>query len=167
LGYERRMTSGPRLVLTAIHDLNTRPASLTESHGRTMAKLIAAAKGKPHGGFEVVELAVPPAVFIAARKALGRGKDVVAIYDLFPTPVKLTPEIRHIAARFLAAEALWTLAEEGKLGDAALDVRIPTPRGWDRDPRAIQQKLLEAGALDLSDEDIAAFQSVRSAFDPA
>lgn len=160
------MTSGPRLVLTAIHDLNARAASLTESHGRTMGTLIAAAKGKTHGGFEVVELPVPPGVFIAARKALGRGKDVVALYDLFPTPAKLDPEIRKVAARFLAAEALWSLAEEGKLGDAALDVRIPTPRGWDRDPRAIQQKLLEAGALDLSEDDVSAFQAIRSSFDP-
>lgn len=161
------MTSGPRLVLTAIHDLNARAAALTESHGTTIARLIAASKGKAHGGFEIVELPVPPAIFQAARKALGRGKDVIALYDLFPTPAKLDPDTRKVAARFLAAETLWSLAEEGKLGDSALDVRIPTPRGWDRDPRAIQEKLVQAGALDLSEDDVAAFQAIRSAFDPA
>lgn len=159
--------TGPRLVLTAIHDASTRPAALTESHGAAMQKLIVAAKGKPNAGFEVVELGVPGLVFHAAKKALGRPSKTVALYDLFPLPAKVDATIRQIAARFLAAETLWTMAEEGKLGELALDVRIPVPRGWNPDPRAIQEKLVQAGALDLSDDDVATFQAVRAAFEPA
>lgn len=160
-------SNGPRLVLTAIHDSSTRPAALTESHGAAMQKLIIASKGKPSAGFEVVELGVPGLVFHAAKKALGRPNKTVALYDLFPLPAKLDANLRQIAARFLAAETLWTLAEEGKLGELALDVRIPVPRGWSNDPRAIQEKLVAAGALDLTEEEITAFQSIRAAFDPA
>ncbi len=159
-------SNGPRLVLTAIHDAGTRPAALTESHGVAMQKLLQAAKGKPHAGFEVLELGVPSPVFHAAKKALSRPGKTVALYDLFPLPAKLDAGIRQIAARFLAAETLWTMAEEGKLGEIALDVRIPVPRGWSHDPREIQQKLVEAGALDLSDDDIAAFQAIRAGFEP-
>lgn len=159
-------SNGPRLVLTALHEAGTRAAALTESHGGAMQKLVVAAKGKPHGGFEVVELGVPSPVFHAAKKALGRPSKTVALYDLFPLPAKLDPTIRQVAARFLAAETLWTMAEEGKLGELALDVRIPVPRGWNHDPRAIQEKLMEAGALDLTDEDVAAFQAIRAGFEP-
>lgn len=131
-----------------------------------MKKLLVAAKGKTHAGFEIVEMPVPTAVFLAARKALGKSRETAAIYDLFPFPAKLAPEIRQVAARFLATEVLWSLAEEGKLGEFALDVRIPTPRGWDRDPKKIQERLVEAGALDLAESDIATFQEIRATFDP-
>lgn len=158
-------SNGPRLVLTALHDVSTRPAALTESHGAAMSKLFAAAKGHKHDGIHIVEMSVPAPVFVAARKAMQKPRETVALYDLFPFPSKLDGAVRDVAARFLATESLWSLAEEGKLGEFALDVRIPTPRGWDRDPKKIQERLVEAGALDLTEEEIATYQAVRAAFD--
>lgn len=160
------MSRGPRLVLTAIVDPSARPAALTDSHGAAYAKLLAAARGQAHAGISLVELTIPAPVFAAARKALGRPKSDVALYDLVPSPASLADDIRSVAARFLAAETIWSLAEEGKLGEAALDVRIPVPAGWSRDPRAIQERLVEAGALDLDEADVASFQAVRAAFQP-
>jgi hypothetical protein len=72
-----------------------------------------------------------------------------------------------VAGQFLAAEALWTLEEQGQLGGVPVNVKLDIPNGWEKDPKAIHAKLLEAGALELSPEGIETFKTVKSAWDAA
>lgn len=158
--------SAPRLVITAIHDPVVRAAALTWSHGNVFERLKKTEGASDFAGIDVVELTVPAPVYAEARRALELDKSAVAIYDVFPFPASLDPEVRTIAAQFLAAETIWTLAEDKKVAEAALDVRVPVPAGWDRDPRAIQEKLVELGALNLTEDAVRAFQALRARFDP-
>ena len=51
---------------------------------------------------------------LLARSTYG-GADTVTVYDLFPLSALLDPRYRTVAGQFLAAEALWTLEEQGML----------------------------------------------------
>jgi len=46
-----------------------------------------------------------------------------------------------------------------------LNLKLDVPKGWERDPKAIHEKLVGAGALELSPKAIETFKSIKSAWD--
>jgi len=75
--------------------------------------------------------------------------------------------VRKAAAQFLAAEALWNLDAQGIFGRQVLSVKLDLPAGWDKDPKAVHQKLIEAGALELTPEAVETYKAIKSAFSKA
>jgi hypothetical protein len=177
------MTDAPRdirpfIVLTAIHDTNARAAAVTLSHADAWERAEKALAGRDVAGLDLVELAVPPKAFIALRQATAPAgapavpetaprHEVSAVYDLFPLAAHLDPSTRKVAGQFLAAEILWTLEEQGILEGANLNLRLDVPKNWDRAPKAVHEKLVEAGALDLTEGAIDAFRAIKQAWDAA
>ncbi|HJL16216.1 MAG TPA: hypothetical protein RMH99_11190 [Sandaracinaceae bacterium LLY-WYZ-13_1] len=155
----------PFIVLTAILDGSARPAAVTVSHGDAMERAIGATAGTDIAGLDIVELPVAPPAFGALRKHSGRAADACAVYDLFPLAATLDPQVRTIAGQFLAAEALWALEEAGHLEGVPLNLKLDVPKGWDRDPKKIHEKLVAAGALELSSDAIETFKSIKGAWD--
>jgi hypothetical protein len=155
------------LLLTSVLDASARPASLTRSHGDAMERIYRISKGIPLGRIELVELPIPHKTFALLRAHLGRPESTVAIYDVFPVAAKLDFSLYRIAGQFLAAEAIWLLEGQGQIGSTVLDVRVDVPSGWDKSPHAIQKRLVEAGALDLSAAAVEAFKAVKAAWDAA
>ena len=155
----------PYIVVTALLNSGARPAPVTLSHGDAMDRAFAASDEHDLAGLDIVELPVAPKPFAALRKALELADGTVALYDVFPLASHLEPEVRKVAAQFLAAEALWTLEEQGQLGGVPLNVRLDLPDGWEKDPRAIHAKLMEAGALDLSTHAVEIFKAIKTAWD--
>ena len=155
----------PFLVLTVVLDGGARPASVTRSHGDAMERAIRAADGQDIAGLDLVELTIPPPPFGALRKHLGANPDTVGLYEIYPLASHLTGELRRIAGQFLAAEALWALEEQGLLAGVPLNVKFDVPRGWSSDPKDLHERLLTAGALELTAEGIETFKNVKSAFD--
>ena len=72
--------------------------------------------------------------------------------------------MRKAAAQFLAAESLWTLDGQGVFANTNLSVKLDLPRGWAKDPQAIHQKLVEAGALELSEADVETYRAIKESF---
>lgn len=130
-----------------------------------MERAIAAIGDRSIAGFDLVELALSPQVFAALRKYLKLGDEQVAMYDLFPLSAALKEELRSVAGQFLAAEALWTLDEQGLLGGVPVHVSLNLPKGWDKDPKKVHSRLIEEGALELSHEGIETFKLVKRAWD--
>lgn len=157
----------PFLVLTVLIDGAARPAAVTMSHGDAMERAYAALGDRQVAGIDIIELTLPPHIFGALRKYLGAGDDTIGIYDLFPLSSALDPSLRTVAGQFLAAEALWTLEEQGQLGGVPVNVKLDVPKGWERDPRAIHGRLVEAGALELTAEGIETYKTVKTAWDAA
>ncbi|MEC7519438.1 MAG: hypothetical protein VYE22_06195 [Myxococcota bacterium] len=155
----------PFIVVTAILDGSARPAQITISHGDAMEKAFDATTDKDIAGLDIVELPVAPPAFEALRQMTGRSKDAVAVYDVFPLSPTLDGSVRTVAGQFLAAEALWTLEEQGHLKGVPLNLKLDVPPGWERDPKAIHEKLVGAGALELSPKAIETFKSIKSAWD--
>ena len=155
----------PFLVVTALLDSGARPAAVTRSHGDAMERAYVSAGSEPMAGLDLVELPISPAAFGALRKALSLDDGVVGLYDVFPLAAHLDGPVRTVAGQFLAAEAVWGLEEQGQLGGVPLNVRLDLPKGWDRDPKAVHEKLVEAGALDLTAEGIEAFKRIKGAWD--
>ena len=155
----------PFLVVTALLDSGARPAAVTRSHGDAMERGFTAAGAESTAGLDLVELLISPAAFGALRKALSLDESVVGLYDVFPLASHLDPAVRTVAGQFLAAEAVWALEEQGQLGNVPLNVRLDLPSGWERDPKAVHEKLVEAGALDLTAEAIETFKRVKGAWD--
>lgn len=155
----------PYLVVTVLVDAGARPAVVTCSHGDAMERAIAASEGRELAGLDLVELPISPAPFGALRKALSLPDDVVGLYDLFPLASHLGEQVRKVAGQFLAAEAVWTLEEQGLLGGVPLNVRLDMPKGWSRDPKAVHEQLVKAGALELTSEGIETFKVVKTAWD--
>ena len=89
------------------------------------------------------------------------------MYDVFPLSPTLAPNVRRAAAQFLAAESLWTLDAQGVLGGNALSVKLDLPAGWDKDPKAIHEKLVESGALELSDAAVETYRAIKEAWGSA
>ncbi len=156
-----RNDSGPYLVVTCIVDAGARPAAVTRAHGEALDRAIRASAGKPLSGLDIVELPIDNASHTALRKHLALKDDSVGVYDVFPLSPKLDARVRKAAAQFLAAEQLWTLDAQGVFGSDALSVKLDLPPAWDKAPQAIHQKLVEAGALELSEADVATFRSVK------
>ena len=138
---------------------------MTVSHGKAMERAIGASGGHTIAGMDLVELPVAAPAFGALRKALQLAEDTVALYDLFPLASHLATDVRKVAGQFLAAEAVWTLEEQGLLGGVPLNVRLDLPSGWERDPKAVHAKLVEAGALNLAETAIETFKTVKTAWD--
>ncbi|HEX7478901.1 MAG TPA: hypothetical protein VF331_13930 [Polyangiales bacterium] len=155
----------PFLVLTAICDASARPAAITLGHGDAMERALTAAGSHETEGLDLVELPIAPAAFHALRKQLGYPDNTVTVYDLFPLSAKLRQEYRHIAGQFLAAEALWTLEEQGLLSGVPFTVTFDVPRGWDRDPKKLAARLVEERALDLGEGAVRAFKDIKTAWD--
>ena len=102
---------------------------------------------------EVTELAKIAFLFPGqGSQSVGMGKDIHEAY----------PAVREI---FDTAEAVWGLEEQGQLGGVPLNVRLDLPKGWDKDPKAVHGRLVEAKALDLSPEGIETFKAVKQAWD--
>ena len=163
------MTTDPRphLVLTVLLDAGARPAAVTMSHASAFERIAVASAGQAVLGPDLVELPVAPQAFAALRTHLGLGDDVVGLYDVFPLASHLDETLRRVAGQFLAAEAIWTLEEQGQLGGVPVNVKLDLPKEWDKDPKAVHAKLVAAGALELGEEAVEAFKAVKTAWDAA
>jgi hypothetical protein len=156
--------SRPFLVLTAICDASARPAAVTLGHGDAMERALNAATGQDVEGIDLVELPIAPAAFAALRKQLNFAENTVTVYDLFPLSAKLQERYRKIAGQFLAAEALWTLEEQGLLSGVPFTVNFDLPRGWDKDPKKLHARLVEEHALELGDRAVQIFKDIKTAW---
>ena len=162
----------PFIVLTAIHDTNARAASITLSHADAWERAQKALVGQDVAGLDLVELPVPPKAFFALKQSTAPaasehrapGHEVAAVYDLFPLAAHLDGPTRRVAGQFLAAEVLWTLEEQGILEGVPLNLRLDVPKEWDRAPKAVHEKLVEEGALDLTDDAIDTFRTIKTAW---
>lgn len=158
---------GPFIVITSVLDADARPASITRAHGAAFERALSATKGHAIENLDLVELPIDKTAHAALRKHLGLPDDQAGIYDLFPLAPTLSPNVRKAAAQFLAAESLWTLDAQGVFGTDALSVKLDLPEGWDKDPKAIHQRLVEAGALELTDQAVETYRAIKSAWGAA
>lgn len=156
--------TGPFIVLTAVLDAEARSASVTRSHGQAYERALVAAQGQQIANLELVELPIAKAAHTALRKHLKLPADQAGVYDVFPLNPNLDAGVRKAAAQFLAAESLWTLDAQGVFANSALSVKLDLPKGWAKDPAAIHQKLVESGALELSEADIETYRVIKEAF---
>ena len=157
--------SHPFLILTAICDASARPAAITLGHADAMERALRAAEGLQTQGLDLVELPIAPAAFAALRKHLQISDDRVTVYDLFPLSAELDARYRGIAGQFLAAEALWALEEQGMLSGVPFTVQFDLPRGWDKDPKKLHERLVTEKALELSSQAIDTFKRVKASWD--
>ena len=155
----------PYLILTAICDASARPAAVTLGHGDAMERAYTAADGQETEGIDLVELPIAPAAFAALRKYLQIQDERVTVYDLFPLSSQLDARYRAIAGQFLAAEALWALEEQGMLSGVPFTVQFDLPRGWDKDPKKLHERLVAEKALELSERAIQTFKTVKANWD--
>ena len=155
----------PYLVITVVLDGSARPAAISRSHGDAYERSLQATQGHDIAGLELVELPIAAPVFKALRQPLAVPADAVGLYDVFPLASHLKPEYRKIAGQFLAAEALWTMEEQGLLGGVPVNVKLDVPKGWKTDPKEIHQHLVSEGALDLSNSGIETYKAIKAAWD--
>jgi hypothetical protein len=155
----------PYLVITVLLDSSARPAEVSRSHGDGYERALNASQGQEIAGVELVELPIAAPVFKALRQPLAVPGDAVGLYDVFPLASHLKPEFRKIAGQFLAAEALWTLEEQGLLGGVPVNVKLEVPKGWQTDPKDIHQHLVSEGALDLTESGIETYKAIKTAWD--
>ena len=155
----------PFLILTAICDASARPAAITRGHGDAMERAYTSSQGCATDGLDIVELPIAPAAFAALRRHLQVPEDQVTVYDLFPLSAQLDPRYRAVAGQFLAAEVMWALEEAGMLSGVPFSVQFDVPKGWDKDPKKLHERLLAEKALDLSPSAIETFKRVKSAWD--
>lgn len=156
---------GPFIAVTAILDQAARPAQLTVSHGDAIERAFKATSGETIAGLDIIELPIASKAFASLRESLSEPESMVAAYDVFPLAAKLDAPTRKAAAQFLAAEALWALEESGGLGSVPLSLRIEVPDNWGKLPKQIHEKLVAAGALDLSPAAIDAFRRIKASWD--
>ena len=157
----------PLLVVTAICDASARPAAITVGHGDAMERAYNAAQGAEVESIDLIELPIAPQAFAALRKYLQISDGRVTVYDLFPLSTALNARYRTVAGQFLAAEALWTLEEQGMLSGVPFTVQFDLPHGWDKDPRKLHERLVAEHALELSPDAIETFKKVKAAWDKA
>ena len=155
----------PFIVITAVLDAEARPAAVTRSHGEAFDRALNATKGQAISNLDLVELPIDRAAHAALRKHLGLPDDQAGVYDVFPLSPALSPAVRNAAGQFIAAESLWSLDAQGVFGSDALSVTLELPDNWDKDPKAIHQKLVESGALELSEEAVATYRAIKAAWD--
>ncbi len=155
----------PFIVVTAILDQAARPAAVTVSHGDAIERAAKATAGRSIAGLDIVRLSLASKAFAALRDHAPPDTETAAVYDVFPPASHLDASTRRVAGQFLAAEILWALEEQGHLKGVPLNVKIDVPNGWDRAPKAVHEKLMEAGALDLDDNAIESFKSIKAAWD--
>ncbi len=154
---------GPFIVITCVLDASARPATVTRCHGEAFERAIRASSSQAIANLDIVELPIDQAAHAALRKHLGLSDDQAGVYDVFPLPASLDVGVRKAAAQFLAAEMLWSLDAQGVFGDT-LSVKLDLPKGWDKAPQAIHQKLVESGALDLSEQAVETYKAIKEAW---
>lgn len=157
--------SPPFIVVTAIMDAAARPAAITRSHGEAIERAYAAVGAQPVAGLDVIELPIASPSFVALRRHFRFKDDAVAMYDIFPLAAHLDPAARKVAGQFLAAEVLWTLDAQNLLPGVPLNVKLDLPAGWDKDPKAVHEKLMSAGALDIGANGIETYKTVKAAWE--
>ena len=155
----------PYLLITVLLDSSARPAEISRSHGDAYERSLNESQGQEIAGLELVELPIAAPVFKALRRPLAVPGDAVGLYDVFPLASHLKPEFRKIAGQFLAAEALWTMEEQGLLGGVPVNVKLEVPKGWKTDPKDIHQHLVGEGALDLTEAGIETYKTIKTAWD--
>lgn len=155
----------PLLVVTVLMDGSARPAAVTRSHADAVERAMNASAGHETAGLEIAELAIAPKAFAALRKNLGLGDDTVALYDIFPLGPNLPAGLRTVAGQFLAAEALWTLEEQGMLSGVPPQEKLDLPAGWSKDPKEIRQRLVDAGATALSEQGASTYNAIKQKWD--
>jgi hypothetical protein len=155
----------PFLILTAICDASARPAAITVGHGDALERALRASESLETEGLDLVELPVAPAAFAALRRYLQAPDDKVTVYDIFPLSSQLDARYRGVAGQFLAAEVLWALEEQGALSGVPFTVQFDLPRGWDKDPKKLHERLVAEKALELSERAIQTFKQVKTAWD--
>ena len=77
----------------------------------------------------------------------------------------LKPEFRKIAGQFLAAEALWTMDEQGLLGGVPVNVKLEVPKGWKTDPKDIHQHLSRRRRARPHRSGIETYKAIKTAWD--
>lgn len=159
----------PFLVITAIVDGAARAAAITRSHADAMERVYTCASGQAVAGIDLIELpALAPITFAALRKQFQMEHGTVAMYDLFPLASHLDAATRKVAGQFLASEVLWTLSERGLLGSVPFrPPPLDIPKDWDRDAQKVHERLMSAGALELTPEGIETFKNVRQRWEAA
>ena len=157
----------PFLILTAICDASARPAAITVGHGDAFERAFTASAAHPTEGVDLVELPIAPAAFAALRKHLQIPGDQVTVYDIFPLSPALDASFRGIAGQFLAAEALWALEEQGMLSGVPFTVQFDVPKGWDKDPKKLHERLVAEKALDLTAAAIETFKAIKGEWEKA
>lgn len=157
----------PFIILTAICDASARPAAITLGHGDAMVCALEAVDGNDTEGLELVELPIAPAAFAALRKHLQLSPEGVTAYDIFPLSNALKAEFRPVAGQFLAAEALWTLEEQGLLQGVPFTIQFDVPKGWDKNPKKLHERLVQERALELTSEAIETFKRIKSRWEAA
>lgn len=157
--------TSPFLILTAICDASARPAAITRGHGDALERAFTASQGVSTEGIDLVELPIAPAAFAALRKHLQIEDDRVTVYDIFPLSAELKAAYRGIAGQFLAAEALWALEEQGMLSGVPFTVQFDVPKGWEKEPKKLHERLVAEKALDLSNDAIETFKAVKTNWD--
>lgn len=155
----------PFLIVTVLLDPSARAAAITRSHGDAVDRAMTAAEGEEIAGLDIAELNISPMAFSYLRKNLGMPPGTCALYDVFPLASHLEKEHRTIAGQFLAAEALWALEEQGLTNGAPAVERFSLPEGWTKDPKEIRNKLVEHGALDLTQDAVTTFANVKGRWD--
>ena len=160
-------SAGPFLVVTSILDSAARAAAITRCHGEAMERAISATEGRDIAGLDVVELPIAPQAHAALRKHLGFPDEQAGVYDVFPLSPTIDPAVRTAAAQFLAAEVLWTLDSQGSLGGVPLTVKLDLPADWDKDPKKVHERLMAAGALELSPDAIETFRTIKERWSAA
>jgi hypothetical protein len=155
----------PFLVLTVLLDGSARAAAITRSHGDALERAMKASSGHDIAGFDIIELPIAPQAFGALRRHLAASEDTVGFYDLFPLSAHLDLPTRKAAGQFLAAEAVWTLEEQGLLGAVPINLKLDLPKGWSRDPKDIRDRLVQAGALELTNTGIETYKTVKASWD--
>src|SRR5262249_31788983 len=140
--------------------------AITRCHGGAYERAFRASAGKAIANMDIVELSIDHPAHTALRKQLGLPDDQVGVYDVFPLAASIDPSVRKAAAQFFAAESLRTLDGQGVFGDA-LSVKLDLPPGWDKDPKAVHQKLVESGALELSEEEVQTYLAIKEAWTAA
>jgi hypothetical protein len=157
--------SPPLLVVTVLMDASARPAAVTRSHGDALERALSASAGHDTAGLELIELPIAPKAFAALRRNLTMPPTTVAVYDIFPLSAQVAPELRKVAGQFLAAEALWAMEEQNLLDGVPPNEKLDLPAGWDKDPKAVRGKLVEAGASTLTDAAIQTFAKIKAKWD--
>jgi hypothetical protein len=157
----------PFIIVTVLLDGSARPSAVTRAFGDAMDRALKATAGLETAGVDLAELAIAPKAFQSLRASLALPEDCAAIYDVFPLSDKLDAPTRRVAGQFLAAEALWTLEGQGMLKGAPAAEKLDLPKGWPKDPAAIRQRLLDAGAQDLTDAGIETYRTTKTRWDAA
>ncbi len=159
------VSADPYLLLTAIHNGSARLAALTRSHADAMERALGAVGSFSISGLDLIELPLPPQAFDALRLCFNEAAHTVGLYDLFALPPTTAPKVRLVAGQFLAAEMLWKLESSGMLKGAPLTITFTLPKKWDRDPMKIRQRLIDEGALEISDSAAATYKQIKAAWD--